>query len=168
MAREVEGRAGTGGVRTGGRRQGQSFTAPLPVPHYDPNHDHLLLFDGVCHLCDASVRFVVRHDPAGKIKFAPIQSPLGRELYLRHGLDPEKPDSMLFLTPCGAFKSSDAALEIARTLGGMWNFALLFRPLPRALRDAVYFLVARNRYRWFGRRDACMMPTAELKERMLG
>jgi predicted DCC family thiol-disulfide oxidoreductase YuxK len=138
------------------------------VPEYDPCRDHLLLFDGVCHLCDASVRFVVRHDTAGKIKFAPIQSPLGSELYQRMGLDPEKPDSMLFLTPGGAFKASDAALEIARTLGGVWRLALLLKPLPRALRDAVYFFVARNRYRWFGREDVCMMPTAELKNRMLG
>lgn len=137
------------------------------MPHFDPNLDRLLLFDGVCHLCDASVRFVVRHDPAGKIKFAPIQSPLGRELYLRHGLAPEAPDSMLFLTPQGAFKASDAAIEIARTLGGVWKLATLLKPLPCALRDAVYFFVARNRYRWFGRHDACMMPTAELKQRML-
>lgn len=135
---------------------------------YDPSNDHLMLFDGVCHLCDASVRFVVRHDPAGKIKFASIQSPLGRELYTRHGLDPEAPNTFLFLTPHGAFKASDAALEVARTLGGIWNLALLLKPLPRVLRDAAYFLVARNRYRWFGRHDACMMPTAELKQRMLG
>jgi len=138
------------------------------VPHYDPNLDHLLLFDGVCHLCDASVRFIVRRDPAGKIKFAPIQSPLGRELYSRHGLDPENPDSMLFLSPRAAFKTSDAAIEIARTLGGAWKLALLLKPLPRVLRDAVYFFVARHRYRWFGREDACMMPTAEMKDRMLG
>jgi predicted DCC family thiol-disulfide oxidoreductase YuxK len=135
---------------------------------YDPSSDHLMLFDGVCHLCNASVRFVVRHDQAGKIKFAPIQSPLGSELYRRHGLDPERPDSMLFLTPGSAFKASDAALEIARTLGGVWKLAGLFKPWPRALRDAVYFFVARNRYRWFGKHDACMMPTAELKQRMLG
>lgn len=134
---------------------------------YDPNCEHLLLFDGVCHLCDTSVRFVIRHDPAGRIKFAPIQSPLGRELYTRHGLDPEAPNAMLFLTPRGAFRASDAALEIARTLGGAWKLALLFKPLPRALRDAVYYFIASNRYRWFGRDDACMMPTPELKARVV-
>lgn len=137
------------------------------MSHYDPSHDHLLLFDGVCHLCDASVRFVVRHDPAGKIKFAPIQSPLGRELYTKHGLDPDAPSAMLFLTPRGAFQASDAALEIARTLGGAWKLAHLFKPLPRPLRDAVYYLIARNRYRWFGKDDACMMPTSELKARVV-
>ena len=137
------------------------------MPHYDPSRDHLLLFDGVCHLCDASVRFILRRDPAGRIKFAPIQSPLGRELYTQNGLDPAAPNAMLFLTPTGAFRASDAALEIARTLGGAWQLALIFKPLPRALRDTVYYFIARNRYRWFGKDESCMMPTAELKERML-
>lgn len=137
------------------------------MPHYDPSHDHLLLFDGVCHLCDASVRFIVKRDPAGRIKFAPIQSALGSGLYAQHGLDPEAPNAMLFLTPRGAFKASDAALEIARTLGGVWKLALVFKPLPRVLRDAAYDFIARNRYRWFGKDAACMMPTAELKARML-
>jgi len=137
------------------------------VPNYDPSRDHLLLFDGVCHLCDASVRFILRRDPMGKIKFAPIQSPLGRELYTQHGLDPAAPNAMLFLTPTGAFRASDAALEIARTLGGAWQLALLFKPLPRPLRDAAYYFIARNRYRWFGKDESCMMPTPELKERML-
>jgi predicted DCC family thiol-disulfide oxidoreductase YuxK len=137
------------------------------VSHYDPTHDHLLLFDGVCHLCDASVRFIVRHDPAGRIKFAPIQSPLGSSLYKQHGLDPAAPNAMLFLTPRGAFQASDAALEIARTLGGVWQIALLFKPLPRALRDAAYYFIARNRYRWFGKDESCMMPSPELQARML-
>ena len=137
------------------------------MPHYDPSHDHLLLFDGVCHLCDASVRFIVRRDPTGKIKFAPIQSPLGSQLYTQHGLDPAAPTAMLFLTPQGAFKASDAALEIARTLSGPWQLALVFKPLPRALRDAFYDLIARNRYRWFGKDESCMMPTAELKARLI-
>ncbi|MCX6840563.1 MAG: DCC1-like thiol-disulfide oxidoreductase family protein [Verrucomicrobia bacterium] len=134
---------------------------------YDPRHDHLLLFDGVCHLCDASVRFILRLDPAGKVKFAPIQSALGRELYSRHGLDPEAPNTFLFLTPHGAFRASDAALEVARTLGGLWKLALIFKPLPRALRDPLYFFIARHRYRWFGEEETCMMPTAALKARMV-
>lgn len=134
---------------------------------YDPSHDHLMLFDGICHLCDASVRFILRHDPAGKIKFAPIQSALGRELYKRHGLDPESPNTFLFLTPHGAYQASDAALEVARSLEGLWRLALIFKPLPLVLRDAAYFFIARNRYRWFGRDETCMMPTAELKARVV-
>lgn len=144
-----------------------SVTSANTVPAYDPCRDHLLLFDGVCHLCDASVRFILRRDPAGKIKYAPIQSPLGRGLYARHGFDPDSPSAFLLLTPQGAFKASDAALEIARTLGGVWKLALIFKPLPHALRDAVYFFIARNRYRWFGKEDACMLPTPELMARMI-
>lgn len=137
------------------------------MPHYDPSRDHLLLFDGICHLCDSSVRFIVKRDFQAKIKFAPIQSPLGSQLYAQHGLDPAAPSAMLFLTPRGAFKASDAGLEIARTLGGVWKLALVFKLLPRALRDAAYYFIARNRYRWFGKDESCMMPTPELKARML-
>ena len=137
------------------------------MPHYDPSRDHLLLFDGICHLCDASVQFILKRDPQGKIKFAPIQSALGSQLYAQHGLDPAAPNAMLFITPRGAFKASDAALEIARTLGGVWKLALIFKLLPRALRDAAYYFIARNRYRWFGKDESCMIPTAELKARML-
>ena len=113
------------------------------------------------------MRFIVRRDLAGKIKFAPIQSPLGSRLYSQHGLDPAAPNAMLYLTPQGAFRASDAALEIARTLGGPWKLVLVFKPLPRVLRDAVYYFIARNRYRWFGRDESCMIPKAELKARML-
>lgn len=137
------------------------------MPHFDPICDHLLLFDGVCHLCNGSVQFILKRDPAGRIKFAPIQSPLGSQLYTQHGLDPAAPSAMLFLTPRGAFQASDAALEIARTLGGVWKLALIFKPLPSALRDAAYHFIARNRYRWFGKDESCMMPTPELKARML-
>ena len=137
------------------------------MPHYDPSRDHLLLFDGICHLCDASVRFIVKRDPQGKIKFAPIQSSLGSQLYAQNGLDPAAPNAMLFITPRGAFKASEAALEIALTLGGAWKLALIFKLLPRAIRDAAYYFIARNRYRWFGKDESCMMPTAELKARML-
>ncbi len=137
------------------------------MPHHDPSRDHLLLFDGICHLCDASVRFIVKRDLQGKIKFAPIQSALGSQLYAQHGLDPAAPNAMLFITPRGAFKASDAAIEIARTLGGLWKLALVFKLLPRALRDAAYYIIARNRYRWFGKDESCMMPTPELKARML-
>ncbi len=126
-----------------------------------------MLFDGICHLCNGSVRFIVKRDPQGKIKFAPIQSPLGSALYAQHGLDPTAPSAMLFITPRGAFQASEAALEIARTLGGMWKFALVFKLLPRALRDAAYYIIARNRYRWFGKDESCMMPTKELSDRLV-
>lgn len=137
------------------------------MPAYNPSRDHLLLFDGVCHLCDATVRFIIRRDPAGKIKFTPIQSPLGRERYIRHGLDPDQPTVFLFLTPHGVFKASDAVIEIGHILGGAWKLLSLFKSLPRPWRDAMYLFIARNRYRWFGKGDACMMPTPELEDRLV-
>ena len=132
-----------------------------------PDCECVLLFDGVCHLCDGAVRFVVAHDHAGRIHFAPIQGELGRQLYLRHGLDPDAPDSMLLVTRERAFRESDAVIEIGRRLGGAWKLAVLGKIIPRALRDAGYALVARNRYRWFGKNETCLMPTQELRRRML-
>ncbi len=132
---------------------------------YEPARDHLLLFDGVCHLCNASVRFILRHDPAGRIRFASIQSPLGHALCARHGFDPEAPAAVLFLTPTGAFMAGDAVLEVARALGGWWKTAWVLKAVPRVLRDAIYHFIARRRYRWFGREESCMLPTPELLER---
>lgn len=132
-----------------------------------PDCECVLLFDGVCHLCDGAVRFVVEHDAAGRIHFAPIQSDLGRRLYSAHGLNPEAPDTMLLVTRERAFRESDAVIEIARRLGGAWKLALLGKIIPRGLRDAAYALVAKNRYRWFGKHETCLMPTPELRRRML-
>jgi predicted DCC family thiol-disulfide oxidoreductase YuxK len=137
------------------------------MPQHDPERDHLLLFDGVCHLCDGSVRFLLRHDHHARMKFAPIQSELGQRLYRQHGLDPEEPHTMLFITPRGAFRASSAVIEIARALGGVWSLAVMLKAVPRPLRDAAYFFIARNRYRWFGRHDTCLLPTPELRARML-
>ena len=137
------------------------------MPSYDPTQDNLLLFDGVCHLCDSSVRFIIGHDPAGLIKYTPIQSPLGSTLYRKHGLNPEAPSVFLFITPQGGYKASDAALEIARTLGGWWRLALVLKIIPRSIRDAVYSFIARNRYRWFGKEETCMMPTPALRARVV-
>jgi predicted DCC family thiol-disulfide oxidoreductase YuxK len=126
-----------------------------------------MLFDGVCHLCDGGVRFIVKHDVAGRIHFAPIQGETGRRLYAAHGLDADAPDTMLLVTRESAFRASDAVMEVARRLGGLWKLALLGKLLPRGLRDAAYYFVARNRYRWFGKHETCLMPTPELRRRML-
>ena len=128
---------------------------------------HLLLFDGICHLCDGAVQFILPRDQQGRIHFCPIQSELGSRLYREHGLDPTTPHTMLLLTPQGACKESAAALEIARQLGWPWRLAGILVLIPRPVRDAAYRLVARNRYRWFGRHDSCMMPRPEWRGRFL-
>jgi predicted DCC family thiol-disulfide oxidoreductase YuxK len=129
----------------------------------------LLLFDGFCALCSGVVRFVLRRDREGSIRYAPIQSPLGSRLLQAHGLAPDSgaPQTLLFLAEGRAFVRSDAALEIARRLRAPWSAAAILRALPRAWRDGLYTAVASHRYRWFGRRDRCFVPSAEERSRFL-
>ena len=129
--------------------------------------EKVVLFDGVCNLCSSSVRFMLRRDRRRVLRFASIQSAAGRELYEQTGLDPDSPDSFVLVTPERTYLRSDAALAIAREFGGLWTLLGVFKIVPRALRDWVYSLVARNRYRWFGKREECLVPTPELRERFL-
>ena len=133
----------------------------------NPTPDPLVLYDGVCNLCARSVRFVVRHDRAGVFRFASIQSPLGQELYRRHGLDPEAMPSFLVISGGRAFVRSDGALEVLRRCGGIWACVAWLRWIPRWARDPMYDWVARNRYRWFGRAETCLIPSPELRARFL-
>lgn len=127
----------------------------------------IVLFDGVCHLCNSSVNFIIRHDPHGRLKFAPLQSPVGQELLRQHNLSSDILDTFVLIESGRAYTRSTAALRVARRLSGLWPVAYVGIVVPRPIRDAVYRLIARNRYRWFGKRDACMMPTAEVKARFL-
>ena len=128
----------------------------------------VVLFDGVCNLCNGSVQFIIRRDPAGRFRFASLQSEAGQALLRRHGLDPDDLSSVILVEDGRAYARSDAALRVARGLSGAWRAAGALRVVPRPLRDLVYGWVARNRYRWFGRREACMVPTPELRGRFLG
>ncbi len=131
------------------------------------DHPYLLLFDGVCNLCDGAVQFVLKHDTQGRIHFGSIQSEAGSQLYRQHGLDPEKPHTMLFISPKGAFHQSDAALEIADQLGLPWSLAKVFKVIPKTLRDRAYRFVADHRYQWFGKHDQCALPRPEWRGRFL-
>jgi predicted DCC family thiol-disulfide oxidoreductase YuxK len=128
---------------------------------------HIWLFDGVCNLCHKGAQFVLRHDPQGIIHFASIQSDVGRKLYRQNGLDPDAPDTMLLITPEGAFRESDAALKLADYLGGLWSLAKIFKIIPRPLRDRIYLLIASHRYQWFGKKDGCQLPRPEWRDRFL-
>jgi predicted DCC family thiol-disulfide oxidoreductase YuxK len=127
----------------------------------------IVLFDGVCNLCNASVRFLIQRDPGRRFRFASIQSPPGRQLYEAHGQSAERLETIMLVVDGRAYVHSDAALRIARELGGLWVCLWPLRFIPRALRDPVYRWVARNRYRWFGRTETCMVPTPDLKSRFL-
>jgi predicted DCC family thiol-disulfide oxidoreductase YuxK len=128
----------------------------------------IVLFDGVCNLCSGAVQFIIRRDPAGRFRFASLQSPLGEELLARFGIDPGLLDSVILVEGDRWSKESDAALRVARGLGGAWKALAILRVIPRPIRDAVYRLIARNRYRWFGKKESCWLPTPELRGRFLG
>ncbi|MFB6194078.1 MAG: thiol-disulfide oxidoreductase DCC family protein [Halobaculum sp.] len=127
----------------------------------------ILLFDGVCTLCNGVVRFVVEHDRRGLVSFAPLDSPVGRALCDRFGLPTESFDSVVLIERGRAYRKSAAALRLARYLDRPWRYGASARVLPRALRDAVYDLVADNRYRVFGRKDRCPIPDPETRDRFL-
>ncbi len=132
----------------------------------------VILYDGVCGLCDRSVRFVVAHDRAGRFRFAPLQSAYAQDALARHGRDPRDLDTVYALFDPGTaaerlLAKSDATLAVLWALGGVWRLAVLARAIPRRWRNAVYDWVARNRYRWFGRFDHCQVPSAELRQRFV-
>ncbi len=127
----------------------------------------IVLFDGVCNFCNGSVKFIIEHDRAGYFKFSPLQSEIGEKLIAKHGLDKADTDSVVVIENEKAFTHSTGALRIVRKLDGLWSLAYVFRIVPRPIRDFLYKTFAKYRYRLFGRQDACMMPTHEIRSRFL-
>jgi len=127
----------------------------------------LIIFDGVCNLCEASVNFIIRHDKTGVFRFVPSQSELGRELQQRYDVNTAGLDTVVLIRHGQIFTESDAALRIAAAFDGPWRLLNLVRWIPRPARNWAYRRIASNRYRWFGRKDVCLMPTPELRDRFL-
>ncbi len=127
----------------------------------------LVLFDGVCNLCNQSVDFIIRRDPKAKFKFASLQSDLGQSLLQKHGLPSDYKQSVLLLEKDKLYEKSSAALRIARELKGGWPLLYGFIVIPKFIRNFVYNLIARNRYRLFGKKDTCRIPTPEERDRLL-
>ena len=127
----------------------------------------IILFDGVCNLCNASVNFVIDRDPRGIFRFAALQSEVARPMLEKQGLTDEALDSIVLLEKDKIYRRSTAALRIAKRLKGVWPLLYLFIVVPPPLRNAVYDWIARNRYRWFGKSETCRVPTPELQERFL-
>jgi len=127
----------------------------------------VILFDGVCNLCNGFVTFVIARDPAGRFHFGPLQSPAAKRLL--ESIDSREgwPDSIVLVENGRAWTRSAAALRIARGLTFPWPLAYALVVVPRPLRDWIYNRIARNRYRWFGKRDVCMVPTPELRARFI-
>ena len=138
----------------------------------------VVLFDGVCNFCDASVNFVIERDRDGFFKFAPLQSETGMKLASEHGLESRVADveavdgsipidSVILIEDGKAYTHSTAALRIARHLGKPWSWTYAFIVVPAPMRDFIYRLFAKYRYRFFGRKDECMLPNAEIRARFL-
>ena len=127
----------------------------------------ILVYDGVCHLCQGLVRFVIERDPEGRVRFAHRQSAAARERLAAFGLAPEAFDAVALIEEGRLAVASDAALRLFGHLRGAWPWLQVFLLVPRPLRDVVYRWIARNRYRWFGRDDTCLAPTPELRGRFL-
>lgn len=137
------------------------------MPDDIPSDRALVLFDGVCNLCNGAVNFIIDRDPDGTVCFAPLQSDVGeRVLAERNEIDTSR-DTIVLVEKGEVFVRSTAALRIAWHLSGLWPLLYASTIVPRALRDAVYNWIARHRYDWFGRREQCRLPTPALKDRFL-
>ena len=127
----------------------------------------VILFDGVCNLCTASVRFVIARDRRKLFRFASLQSPVAERLLGAEAQPRDSLESVVLVADGRIHRKSTAALLTARRLDGLWPLLAVFLAVPRPLRDAVYDWIGRRRYRWFGRRDVCWLPDADLAERFL-
>lgn len=126
--------------------------------------ENIILFDGMCNFCDASVQFIIRRDKQGMFKFASLQGEKGTTLRNKFAL-PDDLDSFILVAGDKVHVKSSAALHVARRLRGLWKFLYIFMIVPRSIRDAVYDFVAKNRYKWFGKKESCMLPSPEIRER---
>lgn len=134
-----------------------------------PQHEGtpVVVFDGTCVLCSGWTSCLLRRDRSGLFRFATTQSEAGRELLRVHGVSPDNPSTFLLLYAGGAYTASDAVIQMFELTGGAWRLVKLARVFPKRPRDALYDLVARNRYRWFGRRDTCFVPAPSQRDRFL-
>ena len=127
----------------------------------------VVLFDGVCTLCDRTVDFIIRHDRACRFRYGSLQSNSGRQLLEKFGISANSLESIVVIDEGRVYRKSEAALHIARGLGAPWRFLTVLRVLPRGLRDMTYDWIARHRYAWFGKKETCRIPTEAEKQLFL-
>lgn len=132
-----------------------------------PEKKKIILFDGVCNLCNKTVQTIIKNDTKDLFRFAPLQSDVGRQIINERGIDTENLDSVILIEPGVAYyHQSTAAIEIAKDLKG-YSWLRFFKFVPEGLRDGIYKIIASNRYKWFGRKETCMVPTPELQNLFL-
>ncbi|TKC00617.1 thiol-disulfide oxidoreductase DCC family protein [Pedobacter cryophilus] len=127
----------------------------------------VILFDGVCNLCNGFVQFVIKRDPQAQFKFADLQSDAAKALLSAHNIQIKDLKTVIFIANNKVYTQSDAALQIAKYLGGAWPLARVLLVVPKFIRNGIYSFIAKNRYRWFGKTEQCMVPNSNLKSRFL-
>ena len=127
----------------------------------------IILFDGVCNLCNGAVLFVIRHDKKNQFVFASLQSEEGKKILADYNLDKNEMNSFILVENGKAYERSSAALHVVKKLNGLWSFLYGFIIVPKFIRDGIYNIIAKKRYQWFGRKDECMIPTPELRAKFL-
>ncbi len=133
-----------------------------------PDGKQLIFFDGVCNLCNGSIQYIIKHDKNDLFRYAPLQSEIGKEFIKERKIDTSKVDSILLYEPNIAYYTkSTAVLKIGRTFGGGYKLLGIFEFIPGPVRDWFYDLIAKNRYKWFGKQNECMIPTPELKAKFI-
>jgi len=130
-------------------------------------NNKIILFDGVCNLCNGAINYVIKKDKKNVFKFAPLQSEIGIKLTSKFNIDTSKVDSIILVDGEKHYEKSSAALHIAKHLSGAYPLLFGFMIVPKFIRNEVYDYVARNRYKWFGKKESCMIPTAELQSKFL-
>jgi predicted DCC family thiol-disulfide oxidoreductase YuxK len=139
-----------------------SFLANLP------KNKKIILFDGVCNLCNSAVQFIIKRDKKDVFRFVALQSDLGMEICIYIGIDQKATDSIILYEPGIAYYyKSQAALQIASELGSFYSLLTIFKVLPKKISDIFYDYIAKNRYRWYGKKESCMIPSPELKAKFL-
>lgn len=133
-----------------------------------PKNKKIILFDGVCNLCDSAVQFVIQHDKKDVFRFVALQSELGQQILKHIGINPINIDSIILYEPGIAYYyKSSAALEISKSLGGFFHIGTIFKIIPTGIRNYLYDYIAKNRYKWYGKKESCLAPTEALKLKIL-
>ena len=134
-----------------------------------PQHKKIILFDGLCNLCDATVQFIIKRDSKDVFRFVSLQSDLGRELLQKLPIEFQLIDSViLYESEKVFFYKSQAVFEIVKSIGGIYYCLLIFKLLPNAITNSVYDFIAKNRYRWWGKKESCLVPSKDLQSKFLG
>lgn len=128
---------------------------------------HIILFDGICNLCNSAVKFVLKRDKNSVFKFASLQSDVAKKLLSKTHVSNMDAGTFVLIENGKTYIRSTAALKVCKHLSGLWPFMTLFMVVPKFIRDWVYNLISKNRYRWFGKQDACMIPSPEVKDKFL-